>query len=157
MEGTAEEIQKQIEERISQLPADIQHAIFASDFGEKIQAEGAVNKLHVDQIQELNDNTMLLMLGFMNEDEYQKETSSLVGGDAALTQKLTSDVNQQILLPLRESMKAFAAGLASPQAPVVPSTPPARPSLASVLPITPVSSTPIAPASSTPAANPAPI
>ena len=146
MEGDADQIQKQIEERISELPADIQNAVLSSDFGQKIQAVGAGNKLHIDQIQELNDFTMLMMLGFMNDDEYRREVVALVGGDAAVAQKVSEEVNQKILLPIRESMKAFAATQAAPQE-AIASTPAA-------VEVVPAQSTPVTTLPPTPAPAP---
>jgi hypothetical protein len=121
MEGTAEEIQKQIEQRLNELPADVRTAVLSSDFGEKIRLVGEAYKLHIDQAQELSDFTMLMMLGFMNEDEYRKEITGVVAGDAGTAQKIVADVNAQVFLPIRESLKAFTAGQAAPTpAPVAP-------------------------------------
>ncbi len=114
MEDDANEIQKQIEQRISELPPDVQKAIFASDFNEKIQSIGAANQLHLDQTQELADNTMLLMIGFMAEQDFRNEMMQMTGSNTAAVQKITSDVTNQILLPIRESMKKFVAGEATP-------------------------------------------
>ena len=133
MDENSDDIQKQIEQRIGKLPADIQNAIFAVDFNDKITAIGNTAKLHVDQIQELNDLTMAVMLGFMNEDEYQKEITALAEGDAAVIQKILHEVNSQIFLSIRESMKRFAAGEVAP-APVAVSASSSKPPLSEILP-----------------------
>ena len=147
--GDENEIQQQIEQRITELPQDVQNAILSSEFGDKVLSIGSAAKLHLDQIQSLNDSTMFFMLGFTSEAEYQKEVRGMVGNDEAVAQKIVTSVNQQILLPIRESLKGFAAKQASP---LPPTPPPSRPSLAEVLPkgnaqpaVAPVASAPLAP------------
>lgn len=145
MERDPENVQKQIERRISELPEDIQNAIFASDLNEKIQAIASANQLHIDQAQELADNTMLLMIGFMTEQDFHNELGQIVGSNSNAVQKITSEINNGVLLPIRESMKKFAAGQGSSQvspAAAVTETgiPPmgSKPPLAAVLPKGPV-------------------
>lgn len=132
MEGNAEEIQKQIEGRINELPTDIQNAIFAVDFNDKIQAIGNAASLHLDQIQELGDNTMLVMLGFMTEQEFKNELRQLLQSNPEAVQKIESEINSQIFLSIRDSMKKFAEGQAAPGQ--APQTPPALPRMPAVAP-----------------------
>lgn len=160
MEGNAEEIQKQIEQRINELPSDIQRAVLSSDYNEKIRIIGEASGLHIDQIQELSDFTMLMMLGFMKEDDYRKELTTVFGGNTNMTEKVLKDVNQQIFLSIRESMKGLSAGQGGSAAAPAPAAPaptaaPARAPLSEVLPkkdmampATPVAPAPAAPASS---------
>lgn len=158
--GDENEIQRQIEQRINELPPDVQKSILSSEFGDKILAIGTAARLHLDQIQSLSDNTMFMMLGFTNEAEYQKEVQALTGSDAAATQKIITSVSQQILLPIRESMKGFSAGQggdAAAPAPVLASTSttsaPVRAPLSEVLPKKDVAmpATPVVPAPAAPA------
>lgn len=170
MEGNAEEIQKQIEQRINELPPDIQRAVLSSDYNEKIRTIGEAFGLHIDQIQELSDFTMLMMLGFMKEEDYRKELMTVFNGNSSLTEKVLRDVNQQIFLSIRESMKGFSAGQgggAAAPAPVpaapAPTSAPARAPLSEVLPkkdvvmpatsVAPVPAAPSSPMKSSPAAS----
>jgi hypothetical protein len=134
MDGNPEEIQKNIEARISALPEDIQNAIFSSDFNEKIGTIGTSNQLHIDQIQNMSDDTMLFMIGFMDENEYRSELTNVLKGNSALVQKIMTEVNQQVLLPVRESMKKFQAGKKAPELTPAPIAPASKPALSDVLP-----------------------
>ena len=124
------DIQLQIEKRMSELPEDVQQAILSSEFEEKIQALGQKNSLHVDQTGALNDETMLMMMGFTEPAEFAKHIENQARVPQGKAQQIAGDVSQQIFLPIRESMKKFMDGqqkavAPAPQPPMLPQTPPA--------------------------------
>src|SRR6185437_14611038 len=97
MDQDADDIQKQIEERLEQLPANIQNAILSYDLGDKVLAIGTSAKLHIDQVQNLNDLTMLSMLGFVPLQNMEGEISKQLNLPADTARKIASDINAQIL------------------------------------------------------------
>jgi len=165
MDENENEIQQQIEQRIGELPLDIQNAILSSDFGDKILAIGTSAKLHIDQVQTLNDMAMLAMLGFMPLESLESEIAQQVAVPADTAAKIASDINAQVFFPIRESLKRFAAEKNAPPAAPAPAPAGSRPSLAQVLPKESISqmppaapevkpsSIPAAPASASPLAS----
>lgn len=131
MEEQSSDLQKQIEQRINELPLDIQEAVLSSEFGDKILAISTSAKLHIDQVQSLNDIAMLAMLGFMPLNDMQQEIARQLGLQPEIAQKIASEINGQIFLPIRESMKKFSTGQGSQQP---ASAPVSKPPLAEVLP-----------------------
>ena len=112
-----ENLQKEIEERIAELPEDIQEAILAADLDARVQRIGAKHQLHVDQMGVLADETMLVMLGFVELEQFasQLETHLKISPEAA--RALGGDVSNEIFMPIRESMKKFTASNESASTP----------------------------------------
>lgn len=109
MADETNQVEEQIKQRIAELPQDIQDAVLSADFEKKIQALGTSYKLHIDQIQIFGDLVMLMMLGFMGEDDFRRELSAQLQLNPENVEKVMADTNAQIFLPIRESMKNFAA------------------------------------------------
>lgn len=154
-------IQQQIEERIAELPEDIQAAIASSDVDEKIRLIGQAHNLHIDQMEALNDEIMMGMLGFINLDDLPHGIEERVRVTSQEAQAITDAANQEIFHSIRESMKAWAARKHSDAAPAPAQAVPMPPPTPSVVmpsspkPLAPVPA-PIAPAPA-PAPVPAPI
>lgn len=136
-----EDLVQQIQQRIAELPADVQAAIASSDFDKKLQAIGQRHGLHLDQMQKLGDEVMLVMIGLMSADNFAANIAGEVGIDAEKAGRIATDVNAEIFIAIRESLKTIAAspaqGAPTPANPVAPtqSTPPAAPA-------TPITATP---------------
>lgn len=134
-------IQQQIQERLEQLPTNVQEAILSAEFDQKIQFIGSSAKLHIDQLQRLSDLTMLVMLGFREMNDFKGLLQDQVGISAETAEKIANDVNQQVFLSIRESMKKFAEGQGTPASQAVPTAgTTSKPPLAAVLPKAPVQS-----------------
>ncbi|HVZ76012.1 MAG TPA: hypothetical protein VG934_01935 [Candidatus Paceibacterota bacterium] len=117
------DIAKQIEERIAQLPEDIRNAVLASDFDQKIQAIGKAHNLHIDQAQQLGTETSLVMLGVLPMSDYADNIAREVRVSRTEADKIIADVNTQIFAPIRESMKRTYEEASTAQA--APANPPA--------------------------------
>src|SRR3989338_1030179 len=100
-----EDLQKQIEERLAELPADVQNAIAASDMEQKLNAVGAKHHLHIDQIGYLQDETLLIMLGFAEMSTFAEALGKALSVPAEEAKMLAEEVSNQIFVPIRESMK----------------------------------------------------
>lgn len=103
-----EDLQKQIEQRLAELPADVQNAIASSDMEQKLNAIGAKHRLHIDQIGRLQDETMLIMLGFADMSTFDEALAKALAVPEEEANALAAEVSDQIFVPIRESMKAFA-------------------------------------------------
>lgn len=148
------DMQQKIEQRLAELPEDVQAAIASSDFDEKVRTIGQAQGLHIDQMEALSDEVMLAMLGFVGMDDLAKGVEQQVRLDPAKAQAITDAVNKEIFLPIRESMKAWAAGKKGGGTP--PATP-SDPAQSVVMPSSaPKPAMPPAAASSATVAAPAP-
>ena len=114
-----QDLQKQIEDRIAELPEDIQQAIGSAELEQKVQAIGAKHHLHIDSAGKLQDEVMLVMLGFEPAEQFAQHLSSELGLPSVEAAAVTEEINNEIFMPIRESMKTFAP---KPPAP----TPPAK-------------------------------
>jgi hypothetical protein len=124
------EVLQQIQKRLAELPADVQAAIQSAELEEHIKAIGAKNNLHIDQIGELGDETLLAMLGFSPLENFSKRLSDALHLELDAAERLAADVNTEVFGTIRESMKKFAlAGQAAAPTPTVaaPAVPPAPP------------------------------
>lgn len=117
MDNTAAQ---QIQQRLAELPADVRAAITAADLEDKIRAIGAQNSLHIDQIGELGDETLLAMLGFSPLESFAKRLTTALNLAPEVGEKLAADVGVEIFTPIRESMKKFGAPTTLPTPPVPP-------------------------------------
>lgn len=104
----AEENSKgEIEQRLAELPDDVRSAVLSAQLGEHVREIGQKHNLHIDQIGMLEDETMLVMLGFFPPETFSEQIAEqlrIPEADAAL---VAQEVNDQIFLPIRESMKRF--------------------------------------------------
>ncbi len=122
---------KKVQERLEELPKDVQAAIMANDFEERISKIGQSNRLHIDQIGELGDETMLVMLGFAPMEGFQTRLQKTLHLYDEQASAITTAIENDIFLPIRESMKKFQTAREVPpqkptppeQTPVVPLTP----------------------------------
>jgi len=144
------DMQNKVEQRLAELPQDVQAAIASSEFDEKVHAIGKAQGLHIDQMEALSDEIMLGMLGFVELDDLPHGIEHQVRVTGAQAQAITDAVNQEIFRPIRESMKAWAAqkrgDIAAPTP--VPGTEPSAPSVvmpSSPKPEVPPASVPVAP------------
>ncbi|OGC80366.1 hypothetical protein A2943_01235 [Candidatus Adlerbacteria bacterium RIFCSPLOWO2_01_FULL_51_16] len=133
------ETQKQIEERLGELPEDVRLAILSADFEKKVQTVGAKYNLHIDQLEVLGDETMLIMLGFADPSTFAANIEKQVRVSTDQAHKIGAEITEQIFLPIRESMKKFMEGRAK-EAPIVSAPPP--PSTPTPKPVPPPSAPP---------------
>ena len=127
-----EDLQKQIEQRLAELPADVQNAIASSDMEQKLNTIGAKHRLHIDRIGYLQDETLLIMLGFSEMSTFAEALGKALGVPAEEGKALAEEVSNQIFVPIRESMKGGVKAEIHPAekmltAPTVTKAPPAPP------------------------------
>lgn len=94
-----------IKEQFKKLPKDIQDAILAVDLRDKLKIVSDKHKLLVDKAGILENETMLIMLGLENYSTYSDSIKKKLGVTEQQAQEITKDINEQIFLPIRESLK----------------------------------------------------
>lgn len=101
----SEEPQKTLIDHYSELPEDVQKAIFSAESAEIIQKVGQDHKLNVRQIGILADETGLLMLGINPPSDFVKNLNKRLETDKEATQKIAQEINTRIFAKIRESLR----------------------------------------------------
>jgi hypothetical protein len=117
-------LQKQIETRFRELPADVQRAIQSSNVDQKVQELGKKHTLHLDQIGELGNEIYLVMLGFSDPKNMADELAQRLKLPADKAEALAQDISAALFVPIRESMQKFAEERTIHAAILEQSTPP---------------------------------
>ena len=92
---------------MAELPADVRSAIQAADLDQKVRAVGEKHQLHIDQIGELGDETLLAMLGFSPLETLDKRLSEALSISPEAGAALATDLGTEVFGSIRESMKKF--------------------------------------------------
>ena len=146
-----------IKEQYAKLPPVLQKAIQSTDLHDQITAIGTKHQLHIDQMGLLEDEISLLMMGFTEPIEFAGALQENVHVTADQAQKIAADINQEILLPIRDRLENNTTPA---EAPSVITDPPAM-SAAPAAPHAPEKSvvmpSSVAAASKAPAPAPSPI
>ncbi|MBP9711273.1 MAG: hypothetical protein KBD50_03410 [Candidatus Pacebacteria bacterium] len=140
-------LEQKISARMAELPDNVRQAIVSSDLEKKIQTIGGKHRLHLDQMGKLEDETLLVMLGFAEPDEFATNLASQIGIAQSEAQAIAEDLGNEVFLPIRQSMQDFleesslletlseatkdvippASGVGSPTVPVAPKPAPVPP------------------------------
>ncbi len=129
-------LQKQIGTRLRELPEDVRQAVLSSELDQRIQTLGKKHQLHIDQAGALQDETMLVMLGFVDPASFVSRLQKELNIPKEKAEGLATDISNEVFMPIRESMKQFMASKESaakaehaaptisvPPVPVVPVSP----------------------------------
>ncbi len=100
-------IEQQVQTRLAELPADVRDAIQSADLTHKMQSIGKEHQLHLDQLTALEQEIMMIMLGFSDPSEFVQNVVEEVHVTQEVADAITKEVSEQIFLPIRESMKHF--------------------------------------------------
>ncbi|MEI6864002.1 MAG: hypothetical protein WCK46_01340 [Candidatus Adlerbacteria bacterium] len=108
-------IQEKIKERLAELPQDVQDAVLSADMGTHIHSIGQKHGLHIDQIGKLEDETMLVMLGFFDADTFNQQIQDQLAIPAEDAAAIAGEVSDTVFAPIRESLKNFVTNKATPE------------------------------------------
>jgi len=135
-----DDITKKVQNRYAELPADVKKAVESADLNTRVQTIGVKNHLHLDQMGVLQDETLLVMLGFESPDNFVNALTKALNISPDQAAAVSTDINNEIFAPIRESLKKFSAPVSAP-APTPSQTPATIPTPVVVKPA-PVSTTP---------------
>ncbi len=120
-----DDISKKVQARFAELPQDVQAAVQSADLSTRIQKIGERHKLHIDQMGVLQDETLLVMLGFEALDTLSKNIEKALNIQREESTALAVDIGNEIFTPIRESLKKFSERAAlQAKASSTPATPP---------------------------------
>ena len=100
-----EEPKKIIEEQFKKLPKALQDAIVDSNLYKKMRAISEKHKMLIDKASIFENETMFVMLGLENSTDYTNNLKKEMRIDDSEAQEIAKEVNEQIFLPIRESLK----------------------------------------------------
>ena len=96
---------EQLEEKFDMLPENVRKTLNSVDVEKHILSIGRSHKLHVDILDELADETGLVMLGLTHPRNYVEHLRERLGISNDEAVSLARDVNAQIFSPIREALK----------------------------------------------------
>jgi len=96
---------QQLEERYQKLPEPLKEALFDGERAEKVFDIGKKYGLNVERIGFLAEEIGYFILGLTTPQSFISTLERRLGTTQDASQKLASDINHQILYPLRESLK----------------------------------------------------
>ena len=102
--------EEQILEKYEQLPEDLKEAIFSVEMTEAIKGIGAKYKLAIDKIGALANESGMVMFGATRPKDFVSNLMSRLGVNMETANKIASDVNSQVFLKVRESLKKLHGG-----------------------------------------------
>ena len=118
------ELEKEVQQRFESLPPDVKAAIHSADFTKKLQAIGNAHLLHIDQLTALEEEIMLVMLGFSKPDDFSAHVAESVRVPRDAAEGITKEVSEQIFQPIRASLQVVHTRAAqtepAPEAPIPP-------------------------------------
>lgn len=98
---------REIQERFDDLPRAVQDAIQSADMASALQAVGAGHGLHVDQLGSLEDEALLVMLGFSNPAAFPERVRASLGVDDNTSTSIAAEVSERLFMPIRAAMREY--------------------------------------------------
>ena len=117
------ELETLIQQRLAELPQDVRRAIESADLHARITEIGTEHKLHVDQVGALEDETLLVMLGFSDPAEFPDTLQKHLSISAEEAALIANNINEEVFQTIRDSMRTFMESREEP-APAPPPTSP---------------------------------
>jgi predicted RNA-binding protein with RPS1 domain len=96
---------QQLRERYKKLPKDVQDAYFSIDTAEILQKIAKENKLTVEKIGILADETGLLMLGITHPNEFIPNLAKRLDVEKEVARKIAQKINSEVFSKIRASLK----------------------------------------------------
>lgn len=117
-----DELTQKIMQRLAELPEDVRRAVQGSDMAKKIEALGVTHKLHIDQVGELENETLMVMLGFIKPEAFESQITNSLHLPAETAKQIATDINRDVFTAVRASLRRFTEEKAL-QKPTIPSSP----------------------------------
>lgn len=96
---------EQLEAAYNALPPDLRSAMDSVEISEKITEIGKKQALHIDQLEELANETSLVMLGLVSPAEYPSRLEKALAIPYEQAVAITAAINTEVMSAIRESLK----------------------------------------------------
>ncbi len=106
-----------LQKKFDSLPADIKAAITSTDVAQKLTDIGQKHQLHLDQVETLEEEVTLAMLGVTSLDDFVDRVEEKLNVDSDMAIDIATDVNEEVLLSIRESIQKIQLSQEENEAP----------------------------------------
>ena len=106
---------QEFESHFEKAPMIIREALFAEETAEKIKKIGDKHSLHIDQIGQLASETGFVILGLETSDHFISNIESQLAIERSVAEQIATDVNKEIFLKIRESLKQMEENKNTPK------------------------------------------
>jgi hypothetical protein len=96
-----------IQDRFDDLPQEVRAAIQSADMAAALQEVGQAHQLHLDQLGALEDETLLVMLGFANPAAFTASVKKALGADETTAAAVAEELSEKLFIPIREAMRGY--------------------------------------------------
>jgi len=103
-----DETQEIIKEQLKKLPEDVRKAFASVDLRAKIKKISEKHRLHIDQGGELENETVLVMLGLESANDYKINLKRGLQISNSRAQAIIFDIDKEIFVNIRESLKKIS-------------------------------------------------
>ncbi|MCC6290673.1 hypothetical protein IT398_01215 [Candidatus Nomurabacteria bacterium] len=107
--------QEELDKQFDQAPAIVREALFSKETSDRIKLIGDRHKLHIDQIGSLSDEIGLVMLGLEPSNIFVSNIETRLGIERSLAEQIATNVNKEIFLKIRESLKQMEENKNTPK------------------------------------------
>lgn len=97
-----ENFQKTFEEQLAYLPEVNQRALRSFDWTTELIAIGKQHGLHIDELEDLQIETMLVLVGLVAPDDYESELINRLAISPAEAGKIIADINTHVFIPIHD-------------------------------------------------------
>lgn len=94
-----------LEEKYKSLPPEVRAAMDSVEVAKKIMAIGEKYALHIDKVDELSNETSMVMLGVTPSEKYKERLINVLEITDDVAQKIIGDINNEVLYPIRGSLR----------------------------------------------------
>lgn len=101
--------QEQLETKYQKLPEDVREVMVRAETANAVGNIAKKYNLHIDQAGELADEIGLTMLGLTKSEDFLSHIKNRLQIDQTTAEQITREVNEQIFLPIRESLQKLAS------------------------------------------------
>lgn len=97
-----EKLRQQFEDQLTYLPAINQQALRSFDWATELVAIGKNYGLHIDELDDLQIETMLVLVGLVDSDQYQNELINRLAISPTEAGKIIEDINKRVFTPIHD-------------------------------------------------------
>ncbi len=95
-------LRKTFEEQLTYLPAVNQQALRSFDWATELVGIGKQFGLHIDQLEDLQIETMLVLVGVVSAEDYENELITRLAVSPSEAEKIIEQVNEKIFVPIHD-------------------------------------------------------
>ena len=97
--------EEQIAQMYDNLPEDIKESIFGLEMNDIVEKIGRENKLNIEQIGDLANETGMVMLGVTHPNEFIVNLADRLEVDKEKARAIAQEINEQIFKKVRDSLR----------------------------------------------------